>query len=144
MGFTSEVLLNETTKVYYEIRDHNSNPYSYEESKKYVTVTYVEKTQTFIDGEKVTEKEPFEFGPCKKSYFNAEENKILVSSDHDLDVMLCPNYLDPNLYFQGTKESKNHGQKHVYSIVKVDRCDNKTSECASEKQIDKWLSGKHL
>ena len=37
---TSKVLLNETTKVYYEIIDHKFNLYSYEESKKYVTLTY--------------------------------------------------------------------------------------------------------
>jgi hypothetical protein len=64
---------------------------------------------------------------------------------YDVKMMLCPDFFDDKIYLQGTKESNAYDQKTVYHIVKVTRC-NKTLHdyCASEPEIDKFLSDKVL
>ena len=37
---TARVPLNESTKVFYEVYDHQWNMYNHEQSKKYITITY--------------------------------------------------------------------------------------------------------
>lgn len=64
---------------------------------------------------------------------------------YNVEKMLCPDFDDPNIYLQGTKESNAYDQKTVYTIVKVGRCDAKlNSYCESDKNIDAWLSDKVL
>jgi len=64
---------------------------------------------------------------------------------YDVEVMLCPDFFDPEIYLQGTKESNVYEQKTVYNIVEAKRCDKTENDyCESEDNIDKFLSDKVL
>ena len=57
---TTKVLLNETTKVHYEVIDNLFTRYDYEESKKYITLTYDQVTNYKDEsGAVISETEPF-------------------------------------------------------------------------------------
>ena len=64
---------------------------------------------------------------------------------YNVEEMICPDFFDPEIYLQGTKESNAYGQKTVYHVVEAKRC-NKTENafCESEDNIDLFLSDKVL
>ena len=140
-----KVFPNETTKVHYEVIDNKFNRVEYEEAKKYLTLTFNRITKEVdANGEVQTTTKPFKFGPCYKKYFTKQENKILDLM-YDVEMMLCPDFFDHEIYLQGTKESNAYGQKTVYHIVEAKRCDKTENDfCESEKNIDKFLSDKVL
>ena len=64
---------------------------------------------------------------------------------YDVEKMLCPDFFNPDMYLQGTKESNAYDQKTVYSIVVVKRCNaTEYDHCESEDNIDDWLADKVL
>ena len=57
---STKVLLNETTKVHYEVIDNLFTRYDYEESKKYITLTYNQVTKYKDEnGAVISDTEPF-------------------------------------------------------------------------------------
>ena len=72
--------------------------FNYETSKKYVTLIYSQETQIKdADGKIQSTSEPFPFGPCKESFFNAAERRILDLM-YNVTVMLCPDFDDEKIY----------------------------------------------
>ena len=88
--------------------------------------------------------ESFQFGGCKKGYFNEAENNILELM-YDVEKMLCPDFFDKRIYIQGTKESNAYGLNTTYHIIEAKRCDKTENDyCETEDNIDDWLSDKVL
>jgi len=75
------------------------NRFDYETSKKYVTLIYSQETQNLNPETNKIESssEPFPFGPCKESYFDAAERRILDLM-YNVTVMLCPDFDDEKIY----------------------------------------------
>ena len=60
---------------------------------------------------------------CNESHFNADENGAFANSNFNYEENICPDSNNPDIYFQGTKESYQHGKAHTFSTIKVKRCD---------------------
>lgn len=58
--------------------------------------------------------------------------------------MICPDFKNPNLAFQGSKESTRFKQTEQLSIIEIKRCEKTDTwdDCAKDKDMNKWLESK--
>ena len=60
--------------------------------------------------------------------------------------MICPDYKNPDLVLQGSKESTRFKQTEQYAIIEIRRCEKTDTwdACAKDKAMDTWLEAKIL